>query len=349
MFRPQGTYFVTVDIRPLRPDGDGMAFCRSLPGPLRRGGDPQPGRSTPIPPRAAPGALQLRQAPGGAGGGRLARPGSWCREGGRRPARHRAGRTGRPPSPASPPWSAAAAGTGARLVVLLSETFSTGFSMHTDVTRRARGRPVVAVPGGAGAGARRVGVRLVPRGGGRGRPPRQHARPGGPDGPVHRYRKLHRFAYGGEDRSIRPAPSGSRSRSRACGSACSSATTCASPTSGGRWRRTPTPTCAWPTGRTPAGPLAGAARGPGHREPGVRRACNRVGPGTGRQARLRRRQRHHRPLGEALATGSRTEALLVADVTAERVAEVRDALPFLADRRAPERSVRHHGHVAPEV
>ncbi len=31
VFRPQGTYFVTVDIRPLRPDGDGMAFCRELP------------------------------------------------------------------------------------------------------------------------------------------------------------------------------------------------------------------------------------------------------------------------------------------------------------------------------
>ena len=32
VFRPQGTYFVTVDIRPLRADGDGMAFCRALPG-----------------------------------------------------------------------------------------------------------------------------------------------------------------------------------------------------------------------------------------------------------------------------------------------------------------------------
>ncbi|HEX6417274.1 MAG TPA: pyridoxal phosphate-dependent aminotransferase [Acidimicrobiales bacterium] len=31
VFRPQGTYFTTVDIRPLRPDGDGMAFCRELP------------------------------------------------------------------------------------------------------------------------------------------------------------------------------------------------------------------------------------------------------------------------------------------------------------------------------
>lgn len=31
VFPTRGTYFVTVDIRPLRPDGDGMAFCRELP------------------------------------------------------------------------------------------------------------------------------------------------------------------------------------------------------------------------------------------------------------------------------------------------------------------------------
>jgi N-succinyldiaminopimelate aminotransferase len=31
VFKPTGTYFVTVDIRALRPDGDGMAFCRQLP------------------------------------------------------------------------------------------------------------------------------------------------------------------------------------------------------------------------------------------------------------------------------------------------------------------------------
>ena len=32
VFRPQGTYFVTVDVRPLREDGDGVTFCRELPG-----------------------------------------------------------------------------------------------------------------------------------------------------------------------------------------------------------------------------------------------------------------------------------------------------------------------------
>jgi N-succinyldiaminopimelate aminotransferase len=32
VFRPEATYFTTVDIRPVQPDGDGMAFCRALPG-----------------------------------------------------------------------------------------------------------------------------------------------------------------------------------------------------------------------------------------------------------------------------------------------------------------------------
>jgi N-succinyldiaminopimelate aminotransferase len=29
---PEATYFATVDVRPVQPDGDGLAFCRSLPG-----------------------------------------------------------------------------------------------------------------------------------------------------------------------------------------------------------------------------------------------------------------------------------------------------------------------------
>jgi predicted amidohydrolase len=41
------------------------------------------------------------------------------------------------------------------------------------------------------------------------------------------------------------------------------------------------------------------------------------------------------PLGEVLAGGAGGEALLVADVSPERVAEVRADLPFLADRTAP--------------
>ena len=30
-YRPSGTYFITADIRPVQPDGDGLAFCRTLP------------------------------------------------------------------------------------------------------------------------------------------------------------------------------------------------------------------------------------------------------------------------------------------------------------------------------
>ena len=30
-YRPDATYFTTVDITPLRPDGDGVAFCLELP------------------------------------------------------------------------------------------------------------------------------------------------------------------------------------------------------------------------------------------------------------------------------------------------------------------------------
>ena len=41
----------------------------------------------------------------------------------------------------------------------------------------------------------------------------------------------------------------------------------------------------------------------------------------------------HDPLGELLATGSQGETILFADITAERVAQVRDTFRFLPDRR----------------
>ena len=31
VFCPEATYFATVDVRPVQPDGDGLTFCRSLP------------------------------------------------------------------------------------------------------------------------------------------------------------------------------------------------------------------------------------------------------------------------------------------------------------------------------
>ena len=31
MISPEATYFATVDVRSVQPDGDGLAFCRALP------------------------------------------------------------------------------------------------------------------------------------------------------------------------------------------------------------------------------------------------------------------------------------------------------------------------------
>ena len=167
VFRPQGTYFVTVDIRPLRPDGDGMAFCRSLPhecGVVAVPNqvfyaDPATGRhlvrfSFAKRPEVLDDAV-ARLA-------KLARKGSVVKVA---VVQHDIVWEDKEANFARlAPMVASAAATGARLVVL-SETFSTGFSMRTDVIAEPEGGPVVAVPGGAGGGPRRVGVRLVPRGG----------------------------------------------------------------------------------------------------------------------------------------------------------------------------------------
>ena len=75
----------------------------------------------------------------------------------------------------------------------------------------------------------------------------------GPDGTAHRYAKLHPFTYAGEHEHYDAGDGdGDGRRRRASGSARSSATTCASPTSGGRWR--PTTDCYlccanWPEAR----------------------------------------------------------------------------------------------------
>ena len=172
----------------------------------------------------------------------------------------------------------------------------------------------------------------------------------GPDGTVHRYRKIHRFAYGGEHRSF---DAGADQVTVDVEGLRVSLFVCYDLRFADEfWAVAPQTdvyVCVanWPEPRRAA--LVGAAAGPGDREPGLR-----GGAATGSAPAGRARATLDYagdsaivdPLGEALATGPRTEALLVADVTAERVAEVRKALPFLADRADPERSVRRHGQCA---
>jgi len=59
--------------------------------------------------------------------------------------------------------------------------------------------------------------------------------------------------------------------------------------------------------------------------------CNRVGVGNG--IAYSGDSRIIDPLGEVLASAAQSESILLADVTAERVAEVRDRFRFLQDRR----------------
>ena len=132
------------------------------------------------------------------------------------------------------PKIADAAGDGARLVVL-TEMYSTGFSMDTRACCRAVRRSERAVPGRAGTRARGLGVRIGTRGAARRRAPVQHVDPrrarrrGSPvpqDPPVH----LRRGARAVRRRRRSTSPS----TSKASAAASSSATTCASPTSSGR-------------------------------------------------------------------------------------------------------------------
>lgn len=226
-----------------------------------------------------------------------------------------------------------AASAGADLVVL-TEMFSTGFSMRTDVIAEPEGGPSsqflldraaahgVWVCGSCpevGDGAERPYNTLVLA---------------GPDGTVHRYRKLHRFAYGGEDRSF--AAGDERVTVDVEGLRVSLFVCYDLRFADDWWALAPGTdvyVCVanWPDTRRSHWSALLRARAIENQAYVV--GANRVGRGgklayVGDSAIVD-------PLGEVLAGGAGGEALLVADVSAERVAEVRADLPFLADRTAP--------------
>ena len=81
--------------------------------------------------------------------------------------------------------------------------------------------------------------------------------------------------------------------------------------------------------------LDGAADGAGDREPGVRRRRQprRRSGGEGGTLTYSGDSRIVDPTGEVLATASRSESILLADISTDRVAEIRDHFRFLPDRR----------------
>ena len=210
-FVPEATYFTTVDIRPVQPDGDGMAFCRTLPERVRRRRHPEPGLLRPHRVRPAHGALRLLQAHRGA---RRSGRRDWrrCREQRsvaahrRDPARHhvvRSRRQLRAPRPAG-----ARRGRRRRRAGAADRDVLDRLRHRRPRHRRARGRAVVARSSPTRLASTACGSAARARRSRPARRPTTSARTTascspGPTARVHRYRKIHPFSFGGEEKHFR--------------------------------------------------------------------------------------------------------------------------------------------------
>ena len=232
------------------------------------------------------------------------------------------------------PQVAAAAATGARLVVL-TETFSTGFSMRTEVIAEPEGGPSsqFLVDRAAAHGVWVCGsCPEVPPDAGPGARPRNTLVLAGPDGTVHRYRKIHRFGYGGEDVSF---DAGKERVTVEVEGLRVSLFVCYDLRFADDWWAVAAQTdlylCVanWPEPRRAHWSALLRARAIENQAYVV--GVNRVGTGgdldySGDSAIID-------PLGEVLATGAGGETILLADLDPAHVASTREHFRFLQDRR----------------
>ncbi len=233
------------------------------------------------------------------------------------------------------PLVAGAASSGARLI-LLSETFSTGFATDRDDLGEPEGGPSsqflveqarlhdVWIGGSCPEIARDA--------------PDDDQRPyntlvlAAPDGTQHRYRKIHPFTYGGEtkhfnagDQFVTVDVDGLRVTLFVCYDLRFADEF---------WKLADATDvylvpANWPEARRIAWMALLQARAIENMAYVI--GCNRVGNGNGLP--YSGDSRIIDPLGEVLASASQTESILFADVSAEHVAEARDRFRFLQDRR----------------
>ena len=233
------------------------------------------------------------------------------------------------------PRVAAAADEGARLVVL-SETFSTGFAVGSDdfaepedgpsseflrATAARHGIWIAGscpeIPADSSADDRRPANTLVLA---------------GPAGETYRYRKIHPFTFGGEDRHVRP---GSDLVTVRVDDLRVSLFVCYDLRFADEFWQLAHDTdlylvpANWPASRREHWSTLLRARAIENQAYVI--GCNRVGEGgglvySGDSVVVD-------PFGEIVAEGPDEECTLLADVTPERVAEVRDRYRFLPDRR----------------
>jgi predicted amidohydrolase len=229
------------------------------------------------------------------------------------------------------PQVARAAGAGADLV-LLSETFSTGFSMTPGI-----GEP----EGGPSAGflaeqARERGIWAggsCPEVADDGPLPYNSFVLAGPDGTVHRYRKLHPFAHGGEHERFRAGEGpvtvtvgGLRITPFICYDLRFADVFWAAAADTDVYLVTAN----WPAARREHWTTLLRARAIENQAYVV--GCNRVGTAGDGTAHTGD-SRIIDPMGEVLASAAGTETLVLADVDAAEVTATRNRLRFLADRR----------------
>lgn len=234
------------------------------------------------------------------------------------------------------PMIAQAVGAGAGLV-LLTETFSVGFGFDVpDFATEAEGGPSSqflaeqAARHGVWVGGSCPEIRADA--------PTDDRRPSnsfvlaGPDGERHRYRKIHPFSFAGEDQFVRAGTElvtidveGVRLSMFVCYDLRFADEF---------WKLAPDTDvylvpANWPAARRQHWMSLLRARAIENQAYVV--GVNRVGSGGGID--YSGDSQIIDPLGELLATASGTETIVLADVSTERVAEVRDRFRFLADRR----------------
>jgi predicted amidohydrolase len=234
------------------------------------------------------------------------------------------------------PQVARAVGAGAEFV-LLGETFSTGFTMT----------PGIGEPEG-GPSSRWLAEQaaehdvwvagscpeISPGDGGSTPLPHNSLVLAGPDGTVHRYRKLHPFTHGGEHERYR---AGEKPLTVEIGGLRVTPFICYDLRFADVfWAAAQDTdvylvTANWPAARRHHWQTLLQARAIENQAYVV--GCNRVGA-AGDGTEHAGDSRIVSPMGELLATASGVETVVVADVDAAEVTAVRERLPFLADRRS---------------
>jgi omega-amidase len=235
-------------------------------------------------------------------------------------------------------WVARATGAGAELV-LLSETFSTGFSMTPGIGEPEGGPSSEFLLGQAaehgvwvGGSCPEVAPSSVP-GERDGELPYNSFVLAGPDGTVHRYRKMHPFTHGGEHERFR---AGEKPVTVEVGGVRITPFICYDLRFADLfWSAAPGTDvylvpANWPASRRLHWTALLQARAIENQAYVV--GCNRVGTAGDGTAHAGD-SRIINPMGELLATAAGVETLVLADVDPAEVAATRERFAFLPDRR----------------